>query len=234
MTVDRAAGTVTLPYTSRFYTRTVEASLVGPPSSYTLPNPNVTTEGISFYVPDPVTETTSLECGRLVAADLPSKWPNASATIEAAAIDPAAGDSLASGASARLALLPGVTSRPGAVSYPDGLTVWLIAQPDAESSAAAQAPPGTIVFSNYAVVGTATATIGSGAPVGLDRYAGVSRTSITLGKVVWCDGVTPRALTHIVVNGSERFASGGTVSVTPIVDIWSFGDDAWSAIGGGL
>lgn len=234
VTVDRARGTITLPYTSRFYTRTVEATLVGPSSSYTLPNPNVTTDGFNVWFPDPVEQAASLKCGTLVGSDVASNWPNASTTLDAAAIDPAASDTLASGASARLALLPRIYSQPGTVSYPEGLTVWLIGHPDADSSAAAQAPPGAVTLSSYAVVGTATATISNGSPVGLDRYAGVSRTAITLGDVVWCDGGTPPTITDIVVSGSEYFATGDYRSITQILDVWSLRTDAWSAIGGGL
>jgi len=230
--VDREAKTVTVPYSSFYYTRTASATLIGEPARYTAPDSAAEIGSYSVEFADPVSDPSALTCGRDVGVNIAMTSPLARTAVASGAIDPSANETLPAGEPARLVLLPTPGTDSSTLAYPDGLRVWLVAHPDPETLAPPNDPEALRPYA-YAVVGTATATVGDGAPIPLDRFSGPSRTTVTLTDVQWCDAAYQPALTNVIVSGLERVATAGASSDATILAEWGVDTDSWSGVGGG-
>lgn len=230
VTVDRDARTVTLPYTSRYYTRSVEVTLIGEPATYSAPNP----EDISSFwgsgqyseVSGPITDLSTLVCGAPVDAAPSAEWGATMSVFSTAAIDPAVRGGFQSGASERLLLLPSALSQPGTVAYPEALRAWFLSDRVPDVTTGLPGAPTNVV------IGTGTAVVNGSNPVPFDRFAGPSAAGVTFGDVRWCDpsGGTP---TLVVFAGIESVAhAGGLSTETSVIGSWAGDLSSWAMLGG--
>ena len=210
VSINLDAESISVPYTDTYFAKPVDETLVGDPTVVTfkaVPAPNGLAES-------PV-HARDLTCGARLA-DLPwDSWGGAPANP----IDQSAVESFGAAKASReeglgLAILPS-TPDVTRVAYPEPLRAWIYGwSTDTQDTDV----PATIL-------GTATATVASGAPIPLDRVAGPSVTTVTLTDVQWCDGPDgPADATSI--RGLTVTAGPGT----QIID----GSPATSALVGGL
>ncbi len=173
VSINRDAESISVPYTATYFAKNVDNTLVGDPTVVTLK---------AVPVPSGLTETpasaSDLRCGALVANLPGDSWgPAATTPIEQSVVESFGAAEASNEEGLRLAILPatpGVTR----VTYPEPLRTWIYGW-----NTGAQYSD-----SRVTILGTATATVASGAPIPLDRVAGPSVTTVTLTDVRWCDG----------------------------------------------
>ncbi len=229
VSINRDARTITVPYTSRLYKRSLDVTLVGEPLPYTVstlmdPFGFLGYQGVAAA---PIADASALECGARVDDGALAATGHTSAVIETGALDIHARTRFDSGTVIDLALMPGALSDPGTIAYPAPMRVWFFAHP----SDYAALP--LVSDAWYVVVGTATATVNRGEPLVLDRFAGPRVTSVAFTDVRWCDTGASWPTSLVMFEGTERVDDGTGMHESTVLDGWETGLDAWTTLGGG-
>lgn len=228
ITVDREAKTITVPYTARLYTRTLNVTLVGNPLTFTAPPPAADAPAASTgFDPSPVVpvaDTSKLTCGAHVDSGANAVTGRKSVGVEEGDFMPAEGTTFGTDATVTLALVPPALPASGTVTYPDPLRVWFLADaPIPANGLMKLRGPG------FTVIGTATAVVNGGAPVSLNRVQGPTTTTVTFTEVTWCQAPEADPTTVIAFEGLERTGDDAGAE-SSVFDFWFAYDpkDPWS------
>jgi hypothetical protein len=229
VTLDRDAKTITVPYTARLYTRTLDVTLVGDPLTFTQPpragDPPAGSTGFDMAPPVPVSDTSVLTCGAHVDAGANYGTGRKSGAVQQGVFQPAAGTTFGTAATVDLSLLPPELTPFATVAYPERLRVWFLADaPIPANGLPKLRGPG------FTVIGTALASVNGGAPVSLDRVQGPTATTVTFTEARWCQEPGADPTTVVAFEGLER-AGNDASAESSVFDFWFAYDrfDPWGA-----
>jgi hypothetical protein len=230
VTVDRDAKTITLPYTSRLYARSLDVTLVDEPYAFTqmAPRNNPGFVGFDMTPAEPVGDTSELTCGAHLDDGANFATGRMSVAVEQSALEQPARSPFADGTTLRIAAVTPSLAPAATVTYPAPLRVWFLANtPEAPDQPTKLRGPG------YTVVGTGTAIVNGGAPLALDRFRGPSITNVTFAALNWCPSSKSLATTVVAFEGVERAGGGaGTETQSTVFDFWSATLSNWLTLGG--
>ena len=217
VSVDRDARTVTVPYTSRLYERSLDVTLVGEPLSYTVSTLTDVPSLLGYPgVPAaPIGDPSTLQCGARLDEGAVSATGRTSAAVESGGLDIHARTRFESGTVIGLALTPQALAPRGTIAYPAPMRVWLLAHPPGNADDL------RALEDWYVVVGTATASVNRGEPVVLDRFAGPSATSVAFTDVRWCDAGASWTTSLVMFEGTERRDDGTGTRESTVLDGWT-------------
>ena len=226
--VNRDTRTITLPYTSRLYTRSLDVTLVGEPLTYTIRTLSASSVYLGYQglAAEPIADPAALQCGARLDVGAVFATGRTSSVIEAGALNVPARTRFESGTVIDLALVPQALSARGTIAYPAPMRVWFLGHPpgNADDLGALE--------EWYVVVGTATATVNRGEPVALDRFAGPSATSVAFTDVRWCDAGASSTTSLVMFEGTERLDDGTGARESTILDGWTTDITSWLQYGG--
>lgn len=228
VSVDRDARTVTVPYTSRLYTRSLDVTLVGEPLPYTVSTLMDASSYLGYQglTVEPIADASALQCSARIDDRAVFATGRASTAIEATALNLPSRSRFESGTEIDLALMPRALSARGTISYPAPMRVWFLAHPPGNADDL------RALEEWYQVVGTATATVNRGEPIALDRIEGPSQTSVEFTDVRWCDEGASWANSLVMFEGTERFDDGTGARASTILDAWNTDIGSWLTYGG--